>query len=110
MSERPNLEKPDFFEYMLSGSTTALQNVMLHAMTDSANRRKELFDLLDRWAEKRAEALLVEWFLNHGEELMARVTRSETITEIQRLAEPEKPGPQRLEDFRESLRNLLESA
>jgi hypothetical protein len=104
------MNTPDFLEYLLYGSQVALENVVIDRLGDAANRRKELIELMDSWAEKRAEALLVEWFLKHGPELMALVTRSETITELQRLAEPEKPGPQRLEDFRESLRNLLESA
>jgi hypothetical protein len=97
-------------EYLLGCSETSMQNVLLNKLNDARNRQKELTELLERWAEVRAEALLFEWFGKHGPELMARVTRTQTITELQRLAEPEKPGPQRLEDFRESLKNLLESA
>jgi hypothetical protein len=96
--------------YLLGGSQVSLQNTLLNRLADAQNRRKEIIELLDAWAERHAEVLLLEWFVKHGDELMASVTRMETVIELKRLAEPEKPGPQRLEDFRESLRNLLESA
>jgi hypothetical protein len=101
------------FEYLLGASKCSLQNAMLHRLADAQNRRKELFELLDAWAEKRAEAMLLSWFLERGEELagsLGSMTRSPRVTEIQRLVPAEKPGPQKSLDFRETLRSLVESA
>jgi len=66
--------------------------------------------LLDEWAEERAKAMLVEWFLAHGNELMGAITTPARVTEIKPLAEPAKPGPIRALDLRESLRRLVDSA
>ncbi len=91
------------FEYLLGGSQRSLENVMLNRLADARNRQKELIELLDKWAERRAEAMLLEWFLKHGDALMAAVAKSPKVTEIERL-------PDSLEEFRETLRNLLKSA
>jgi hypothetical protein len=91
------------FEYLLNGSERSMQNVLLSRLADARNRQKDLVELLEKWAERRAEALLLEWFLKHGDALMAAVASSSKVTEIKRL--PDSP-----EEFRETLRNLLESA
>jgi hypothetical protein len=98
------------FEYLLGGSQTSLQNAMLNRLADAANRRKELIELLDKWAEREAEALLLEWFLKHGEELMGSLTRSPKVTEITRLKNAEKPTPITAVELRETLRTLVNSA
>ncbi len=48
------------FEYLLSGSQRSLENVMLNRLAEARNRQKELLELLDKWAERRAEAMLLE--------------------------------------------------
>ena len=93
-------------EYLLSVSKVGMENMLLDRMADAQNRRKEIMELLDKWAERRAEALLIEWFDKHGAELVGSVTRTVTITELQRLSGSEETA----EDFRETLRNLLKSA
>jgi hypothetical protein len=98
------------FEYLLSGSTTSLENAMLRHLAEARNRQKELTELLNLWAESRATAMLLQWFLAHGDELMGSVTRPLTVTEIKPLEGPGKPGPIRATDLRESLRSLLDSA
>ena len=95
------------FEYLLTGSQRSLENVLLNRLADARNRQKELIELLEKVAERRAEVLLIEWFLKHGDALMAAVANSSKVTEI-KLAE--KPGPMSATDLRETLRNLLESA
>ena len=98
------------FEYLLSGSKTSLENAMLRRLADARNRQKELTELLNMWAELRAQAMLLQWFLAHGDELMGSVTKPAQVTEIKRLLAPEKPGPMSADELRESLRNLLNSA
>lgn len=81
-------------EYLLTGSETSLQNAMLARLADAKNRRKEIIELLDKWVEKEAEAMLLQWFLEHGEALAGSLVRPELMRE----------------DFRESLKSLLKSA
>lgn len=96
-------------EYLLGGSKTSLENAVLVRLADERNRRKELLELLEKWAERRAEAMLLRWFLDHGDELVGSLTGS-PITEIKRMPAGEKPGPISATAFRETLRNLLNSA
>src|ERR1700733_13885045 len=97
------------FEYLVSGSKTSLQNSLMNRLADVSNRRKEIIELLDKWAERQAEATLLAWFLEHGEELMAALAAS-PVTEIQPASLPRKPGPMKAIDFRDRLKNILESA
>lgn len=97
-------------EYLLGGSKTSLENAMLNRLADERNRRKELVELFEKWAERRAQAMLLRWFLEHGNELMGSVTRSATVTEIKRLPAEKKPSPISAGDFRETLRTLVNSA
>ena len=101
-------EKPELIalEFLLGGSETSLENVLLNRLADVRNRRKEIIELLDSWAERQAEAMVLEWFLKHGAELVGSVTRTVTVTELQRLSDPAETS----EDFRESLRKLVKSA
>jgi hypothetical protein len=106
-------EKPDAmiaFEYLLGASKCSLENAMLRRLADERNRRKELMELLDAWAERRAEALLLSWFLTHGEALAGSLTAPLKVTEIKHPVPGDKPGPKSAVEFRETLRGLLNSA
>lgn len=98
------------FEYLIGGSKTSLENAWLNRLADARNRRREILQFLDQWAEREAEALLLEWFLKHGEELMGSLTRSPKVTEITRLRAAEKPEPITAGELRETLKTLLNSA
>jgi predicted oxidoreductase len=96
-------------EYLLEGSTRSLQNAMLHRLANARNLQKDVEQMLEKWAESQAEAMLLAWFLKHGEEL-AGLLASSKVTEIKPLNEARKPGPVSAVDFRDRLKNLLESA
>lgn len=98
------------FEFLLHGSKMSLQDAKLSRLADVSNRRKQIVELLDEWAERRAEALLFEWFLTHGNELMAAVTMPSTITTIEPMRLPSAPGPISALELRERLQCLLNSA
>lgn len=97
------------FDFLLTGSKMSLEDAKLARLADVSNRRKQIVELLDEWAERRAEFLLLEWFLLHGNELMAAIT-APPITALAPLLLPAKPGPMSGEEFREKLGRLLESA
>jgi hypothetical protein len=93
--------------YLLGASETSLQNVLLDRLNVAERTKKQIAELLEAWAQARAEALLAEWFLKHGAELVARIaSKPAEVTEIKL---PTKPGPQSV-NLRETLRKLLESA
>jgi len=91
--------------YLLESSETGLESAMLKRLETAASKRKEIRTLLDEWAAEQALALLFEWFLQHGPELMSLVTSPPTVASNV----PGKPGPMRAPDLREALRKLLES-
>lgn len=105
MSDKPYLIAADF---LLTASKISMEEAMLKRLADASNRRKQIVDLLEAWAERRAEALLLEWFLSHGKELMATLTLSSrvagTLPEL-----PERIGPLSPEEFRASLKCLVDS-
>lgn len=107
MAEDPELIA---FEYLLGASKSSIENAMLNRFADERNRRKELVELLEKWAERRAEALLLRWFLRHGDALMGSLTRPPKVTEIERLVSEGKPEPISAARFRETLRTLVNSA
>jgi superfamily II DNA or RNA helicase len=72
----------------------------------ASTKRKEIRALLEEWAEEQALALVFRWFLDHGNEIAARLTSPPSVIELP----AGKPGPQTVEDFRETLKKLLESA
>jgi hypothetical protein len=98
------------FDFLLTASKISLEDAMLRRHADVSNRRKQLVELLDKWAESHAELLLLEWFLTHGNNLMAAVTQSPRLTELAPLCLPEKPGPISSSELRERLISLLDSA
>lgn len=105
MSEKPDLIAADF---LLTASTVSMEEAMLRRLADVSNRRKQIVELLEAWAEGRAEALLLEWFLKHKKELMATLTLSPSVGG-QLPALPAKTGTLSPEEFRESLKCLVES-
>lgn len=92
------------FEYLLECSERGLRDAMVKRLERASVIRKQVRELLGEWAEEQAQAILFEWFLVHGSELMARATNAATAPG------PGKPGPMRPAEFRESLKKLLESA
>lgn len=97
-------------DFLLSASKTSLEEAMLNRLADVSNRRKQLVELLDEWAERRAETLLLEWFLSHGNELMATVTSTPRVTETIPLLLSAQPRRISATELREKLARLLESA
>jgi hypothetical protein len=99
-------------EFLLGASKDSMQDAMLNKMNEAARTRKEIMELLEKWSTVRAEALLLSWFLDHGDEVVgsATVANSPNVTEIKRPDTPEKPGPHRAVDLRRELRRLLDSA
>lgn len=96
--------------FLLDASKNSLQEALLNRLSDASNREKHLRELLDMWAERRAEILLIRWFLKHGDELMAAITASPRVTEMKTVSLPPKPGPVSASDFRKTLQTLVESA
>jgi len=90
-------------EFLLTASKKSIEDAMLNRFSDSANRRKQLLELMDLWAERRAETMLLVWFLNHGDELMGTITLSPRVTEVVPLLRT-RAGPL----SRKSLGNLSE--
>jgi hypothetical protein len=95
-------------DFLLTASKKSLEDAMLNRFSESSNRRKQILELLDSWAERRAESLLLTWFLNHGNELMATITLPPRVTEVIPLLRA-RAGPLSAEEFRDSLRSLVES-
>ena len=93
----------------MTGSTRSLESTMLHRLANARNLQKDIEQMLEKWAESRAEAMLLAWFLQHSEELVSLLTASK-VTEINPPSEARKPGPISAVDFRDRLRNILESA
>lgn len=65
--------EPPPLEYLLECSQGRLKSFLLAKLNRSANHRKDVRDLLDKWVEERALALLSEWLLAHGAELLAKL-------------------------------------
>ena len=78
-------------EYLLDCSRESLRDFRLARLNASANTRRDLRELLDRWIEEAVLALLAEWFETHGEELIIRAAESPSLPE--RTARNEKPQP-----------------
>lgn len=99
-------------EFLLGASKDSMQDAMLNKMNEATRARKEIMELLEKWSLAQADAMLISWFLEHGDEVVgsATVTNSPKVTEIKRLTTPDKPGPQRADDFRKILRKLIDSA
>lgn len=97
------------FEYLLECSERGLRDAMVKRLEIASAIRKQVRELLEQWAEEQGRAMLFEWFLVHGSELMGRVTNPATAGEAT-VPGPGKPGPMRATNFRESLKKLLESA
>jgi hypothetical protein len=72
----------------------------------SALSRKEVRKLLDKWVEEEALALLTEWMLAHGAELIAIAGKPEPAKEVITLAKSqEKPPPLKYEFWRSAQRH-----
>jgi hypothetical protein len=56
--------------HLLGVSRSALKDIRLRKLALSADIRKQLLKLAEEWAERRAEAMLIEWLDEHGEELL----------------------------------------
>jgi hypothetical protein len=87
--------RPPPLQYLLEASKQSLQGFLLAQLNKSANSRKEMKDVMTEWIEARALALLAEWFIEHGEELVAlaaspSVCRAETTTQNERALEDKK--------------------
>lgn len=105
MSDKLDLMATDF---LVTASNVSMEEALLRRLADASNRRKQIVELLESWAEGQAEALLLEWFLKHKKELMATLTISPSVAE--RLpALPARTGTLSPEEFRESLKCLVES-
>jgi len=59
------------FEYLLECSKKSLQAFLLTQLNNSAERRKEVNQLLDEWVEAESLARLATWFEAYGESLVA---------------------------------------
>lgn len=106
MPKNPELIPLDF---LLNASKMSLEDAMLNRLADASNRSKQIVELLETWAERKAEVLLLQWFLSHGNELMATVTLTPTLLTEGKTYRSDKSAPLSAEEFRERLRSLVES-
>ena len=92
------MDEKTLIEFLLSGSRVALKDAFLRGMAEERNKRKEIGDLLESWAEERAQLIALEFFLMHGEELAARLVAApaEATLPAQPFALPKRaPLPKR---------------
>jgi hypothetical protein len=69
-------------EYLLGTSRSALKDLRLRKLTLSANLRKQLIASAQEWVERSAEALLIQWLDEHGEELLVALTADSASVEF----------------------------
>lgn len=105
MSEKMELMAVDF---LLNASKRTIEDAMLNRCADSANRRKQILEMMDSWAERQAEQMLLTWFLDHGSELAATITLPPLVTESKPVLRV-RTGPLSAEEFREVLQSLVDS-
>lgn len=75
--------EPPPFEYLLECSRTSLRSFISKKLNSSANLRKELNEVLSEWVEARALAILGEWFVVHGEKLIALAVEPRTEIKLE---------------------------
>lgn len=63
----------ELMEYLLIGSRQSLKECLLTRLAASKNRRKEMIEVLDALVEETAQLIVLEWFINHGEELAGKL-------------------------------------
>lgn len=73
--------------YLLECSRTSLQGFCIARRNASANLRKTLIKMLNKWVDEEAEARFSELLLEHGEELFA-LGSGETKPEVIELETP----------------------
>lgn len=86
-------------EYLLECSKSSLNSFLLAQLNKSANSRKELKEIMSEWIEARALALLAEWLMNHGEELMALASKPPESQEKQESFDERTVEPKRKNEF-----------
>ena len=84
-------------QFLITASKHSIENTMLNRMAESQNLRKDIQKLIEDWIDRRAEARLLEWFMEHGDELSAGLNAPEV-------------QPVTSKELRDSLRRLLNSA
>src|SRR5690348_5967646 len=67
------MEENKLIDFFLSGSRVTLKAAFLKHMSEERNKRKEIGDLLESWAEEKAQLIALEFLLAHGEELAAKI-------------------------------------
>jgi hypothetical protein len=93
-------------QYLLESSQGRLKDFMISRLAEAANRRKEIKEILEEWAESRALALLSEWLLEYGAEIAALVVAPvEEKAEEKRIEKPARLKPFVYEHWRSERRH-----
>ncbi len=71
------MDSKNLIEFLLTGSRSNLKGAFLARLGEESNKRKEIVELLEAWAEARAQLIALEFFLAHGEEITSRLDREE---------------------------------
>jgi hypothetical protein len=69
-------------KYLLECSEPGLHEFLLAQLARAANSRKELREVFEGWVESRALALLAEWLMEYGPQIVTLDTKS--LAEISR--------------------------
>lgn len=109
--------EPPPLQYLLECSQHRLKTFMLAKLNRSTNHRKDVRDVLEKWVEERALALLAEWLLTHGAEILAMAGNPPQLKEPPIEIEDHvnekaltKPGPQTYEFWRSMQRHARKRA
>lgn len=93
MNENSPFDPP--IAYLFERSKARLHEFHVKQLNKSANSRKELLSVAQQWVEERAMALLAEWLIQHGEELVVlasepRKTEEEKMPDALPVAKPQR--------------------
>lgn len=102
--------EPPPISYLLECSQNSLKSFLTAQLNKSANSRKELRAVLDEWVEARAMALLAEWLLVHGAEILTLSTQPQPETPKQEEPKHEKPLLTTYEFWRSEQRHVRRRA
>ncbi|HXT74631.1 MAG TPA: hypothetical protein VN785_12330 [Candidatus Angelobacter sp.] len=71
------MDSKHLIDFLLTGSRSSTKNAFLMHLSEESNKRKQIVELLEAWAEERAQLIALEFFLAHGEEITSRLGQQE---------------------------------
>jgi len=78
----------EIIDFLLTGSRSTLKAAFLKRLAEENNLRKQIGELLEAWAEERADLKLLEFILVNGAELSARLGEKQERSALPLPAQP----------------------